>query len=246
MVFDTKYFIQKILQYPEIYDPNNAGFKHVDDKNGAWEKIAKELNVDSTFCRKKFRTLRERYTRELRKSYLEPSTPIKYEYFKELSFLSPHIKFRSIKFENTEGKTIVVTKREEVDKETTDEDMKLIDQEEYFTEDQEPVYQEGGNGQNIIYETTTVQHVPEFSGNAHQIHEVVHQSDEEQHLSPSKNKDRKRKLSWDEVDQNDDNKYFAMSVACSLKRLSTLNNLKAKVEIYQVLEKFATKEQCVK
>lgn len=46
MVFDTRLFIKRIQDYPEIYDTNNAGFKQVDDKNGAWEKIATEFKVD--------------------------------------------------------------------------------------------------------------------------------------------------------------------------------------------------------
>lgn len=183
--------------------------------------------------------MRERYTRELRKSYLEPATPVKYEYFKELSFLSPHIKFRSISFESADGKTIV-TKREDISMDKVD-DM----QDGYFEEPEHHVYLQESGPANVIYETSSVQHIPEFSGNSHEIHEVVQQSDEE-HLSvsPPKPKDRKRKMSWDETeDTNDDNKFFAMSVACSLKRLSTINNLKAKVEIYQVLEKFSSKQQ---
>lgn len=267
MVFDTHLFIKRIQAYPEIFDTNNPRFKQVDDKNGAWDKLAVEFKVDgeefsvasrciifyrsftfpptANFCRKKFRTLRERYTRELRKSYLEPTVSVKYEYFKELSFLTPYIKFRSISFESADGKTIV-TKREDSmleDKDQTAEDLKLLEQEGYYTEEQEQhAYhlQESGS-QNIIYESTTIEHVPEFSGNSHQIHEVVHQSDEE-NLSSQKQLDRKRKeVAWDMDDQEDD-KYFAMSIACSLKRLSTINNLKAKVEIFQVIEKFSSRE----
>lgn len=202
----------------------------------------------ANFCKKKFRTLRERFTRELRKSYLEPNVSVKYEYFKDLQFLSPYIKFRSISFESSDGKT-VVTKREDgsimKEEHTVDEKMDgMMEQETYFTEEQdhtEQFIQEAGGSQNIIYEA-----VPEFSSSTHQIHEVVHASDEEINLLPQtldKSKDRKRKPSWEQVDENDDNKYFAMSVACSLKRLSTINNLKAKVEIYQVLEKFSSKQE---
>lgn len=46
MVFDTKKFILVIQDYPEIFDTNNPGFKQVDDKNGAWEKIATTFKVD--------------------------------------------------------------------------------------------------------------------------------------------------------------------------------------------------------
>lgn len=46
MVLDTKLFIKRIQQYPEIFDTAHPGFKQVDDKNGAWEKIAVEFKVD--------------------------------------------------------------------------------------------------------------------------------------------------------------------------------------------------------
>lgn len=200
----------------------------------------------ANFCKKKFRTLRERFTRELRKSYLEPNNSVKYEYFKELSFLSPYIKFRSISFESADGKTIV-TKRDDIsmEKDHTVEELKLMDQ-EYFAEEQEQdqhTYLQEPGSQNIIYESTTIEHVPEFSGSSHAIHEAVQQSDDENPLS-LKPKERKRKSSsWEEVDQNDDNKYFAMSVISTLNRLSTINNLKAKVEIFQVLEKWCSKQE---
>lgn len=206
-----------------------------------------ELLFTANFCKKKFRTLRERFTRELRKSYLEPSVAVKYEYFKDLQFLSPYIKFRSISFESADGKT-VVTKRDDgtIMKEehhTVDEKM-MIEQDTYFaeeTDNEQQFIQEAGGSQSIIYES-----VPEFSSTTHQIHEVVQASDEELNLSPQamdKSKDRKRKLSWEQSNEDDDNKCFAMSVASSLRRLSTIYNMKARVEIYQVLEKFTTKQE---
>lgn len=189
----------------------------------------------ANFCKKKFRTLRERFTRELRKSYLEPTAAVKYEYFKELTFLTPYIKFRSISFESADGK-ISVSKREK-------EDLKLLEQEEYFSSKQEHTYlQESAGSQNIMYESTTIEHVPEFFGTPHQIHEVVQQSDDENVTMLTEKEPKRRSEMWEDVEEQDDNKYFAMSVACSLKRLSTINNLKAKVEIFQVLEKFTSRE----
>lgn len=193
----------------------------------------------ANYCRKRFRTLREKYTRELRKSYLEPNTPIRHEYFKDLDFLSPYIKFRSISFETSEGKT-VVTKRDDlsmIEKDSQD------DMQETYYEESEPhhVYiQESGSGQSLIYETS-VQPV-EYSGSSSQVHDVAQQQEEEEHLTPIKI-ERKRKRSSDGVDENDSDKCFAMSVACSLKRLSTINNLKAKVEIFQILERFTVKQE---
>lgn len=174
---------------------------------------------------------------------MEPNTPVKYDYFDELQFLSPYIKFRSISFESADGKTVVTKRDISMDKDI--EDVKLVNEDEYFTEDPEQhTYLETSGAANIIYEAATVQHIPEFSGSSHHIREVQ-QSDEEQQSQP-KPKERKRKVSWDDVEEQDDNKYFAMSVACSLKRLSTINNLKAKVEIFQVLEKFSSKQELEK
>jgi Alcohol dehydrogenase transcription factor Myb/SANT-like len=49
-MFDTKQFVKKIQNYPEIFDTTNAGFKQIDDKNGAWEKLAEEFKVDGEFA----------------------------------------------------------------------------------------------------------------------------------------------------------------------------------------------------
>lgn len=44
--FDTRNFIKRVQAYPEIFDTNNPGFKQADDKNGAWDKLAEEFNVN--------------------------------------------------------------------------------------------------------------------------------------------------------------------------------------------------------
>jgi len=280
---DTVNFIESVKKYPEIFNTTHPGFKQQDDKNGAWHKIADEFNTDrkltnhyyeiqninftlffsylfvcityslANLCKKKFRTLRERYTRELRRSYLEPGTPIKFEYFKQLNFLSPYIKFRSIMFETSEGKT-VVTKREDLsmDKSDITTEIKILESESYYEDenDQQSYVQENPGTSSIIYETSTGvdhhHHIQEEYTDQQSVHLNDRHSDDEMltTTSSSKGKDRKRKNSWNELVDDDDggNKYFAMSVACSLKRLTTLNNLKAKVEIYQILEKYATKE----
>jgi hypothetical protein len=246
---DTVNFIESVKKYPEIFNTTHPGFKQQDDKNGAWHKIADEFNTDPNLCKKKFRTLRERYTRELRRSYLEPGTPIKFEYFKQLNFLSPYIKFRSIMFETSEGKT-VVTKREEMDKSDITTEIKILESESYYEDenDQQSYVQENPGSSSIIYETSAEvdHHIQEEYTDQQSVQLNDRHSEEDEMLTStsSKCKDRKRKNSWNELvdDEDGGNKYFAMSVACSLKRLTTLNNLKAKVEIYQILEKYATKE----
>lgn len=210
------------------------------------------VTYSANICKKKFRTLRERYTRELRRSYLEPGTPIKFEYFKQLNFLSPYIKFRSIMFETSDGKTIV-TKRDDLsmDKSDISHEIKILESDGYYEEEQEQqtYVQETPGTSSIVYEpATAVEHIQDHYSDTPESRQLNDQNSitEEDMLTVktgTKGKERKRKNSWSDVTEDDGgNKYFAMSVACSLKRLSTINNLKAKVEIYQILEKYASKE----
>lgn len=132
------------------------------------------------------------------------------------------------------------------DKDHTD-DMRL-EQEAYYTEeaDQTSYLQESGGSQNIIYEAAAIEQMPEFSGTSHRAHESVNHSDEENPIV-MKQKERKPKLrDWDDLAEDNEDKYFAMGIACSLKKLSTINNLKAKVEIYQVIAKYSSKDSEMK
>lgn len=213
----------------------------------------------ANICKKKFRTLRERYTRELRRSYLEPNTTVKFELFKQLSFLNPFIKFRSIMFETSTdtGKT-VVTKREDVSMDKSDTEIKVIEADGYYEEEneheqpQEHYVQEAAGTTSIIYETASGEQIADYtttaaqSSNPNSDHHQQHLDDEiPTAINTNNSSSKKRKIeSWDDFDEDDNgDKFFSMSIACSLKRLSTINNLKAKVEIFQILEKYACKEK---
>jgi hypothetical protein len=50
-MFDTKLFIRKIQSHPEIFDPSNAGFKTLDGKMDAWDKLAEDFKVDGELRR---------------------------------------------------------------------------------------------------------------------------------------------------------------------------------------------------
>lgn len=201
--------------------------------------------ISADICKKKFRTLRERYTRELRRSYLEPNTPIKFEYFKQLAFLNPYIKFRSIMFETQTdtGKT-VVSKREDVSMDSKT-DIKIME-DTYYEEEQEHEPPSEANEVNIIYETTTGEQISDYTTSIQtsEINQINEQPVEEEMIAVQPSASKKRKSEdWDVEDDDNGDRYFSMSIACSLKRLSTLNNLKAKVEIYQILEKYASKDK---
>mgnify|MGYP003449215838 CR=1 FL=1 len=151
---------------------------------------------------------------------------------------------------NDSGKTIV-TKREDVSMDKSDTDIKVIEAEGYYEEDpeqeahQEQYVQEGTETTNIIYETATGEHIADYT-NVQTSQNIDQQHLDEDLIQPiaSSNSKKRKAESWDDFDEDDNgDKFFSMSIACSLKRLSTINNLKAKVEIFQILEKYACKEK---
>lgn len=143
------------------------------------------------------------------------------------------------------GKT-VVTKREDVSLDTK-ADIKMLD-ETYYEEEQEHDQQpENNESVNIIYEAAPGEQITDYTttiqgAQISQISEPQHLEEEMISVQPSSSKKRKTD-DWEFEDDDNGDRFFSMSIACSLKRLSTLNNLKAKVEIYQILEKYSSKEK---
>lgn len=149
------------------------------------------------------------------------------------------------------GKTIV-TKREDISMDKSDVDTKILDAESYYDEDpdteQRQVHysQEASGTASIIYETTAGDQITDYTtAQTTSAGITQHQNDEEANIMTNSSSSKKRKLeSWDDIEEDDNgDKFFSMSITCSLKRLSLINNLKAKVEIYQILEKYASKEK---
>lgn len=148
---------------------------------------------------------------------------------------------------NDSGKT-VVTKREDVSMDKSDTEIKLIEADGYYEEDpeqeapQEQYVQEATETTSIIYETAAGDHIADYT-NVQSSQNIDQQHLDEDLIQPNASKKRKVET-WDDFDEDESgDKFFSMSIACSLKRLSTINNLKAKVEIFQILEKYACKEK---
>lgn len=145
------------------------------------------------------------------------------------------------------GKT-VVTKREDVSLDNK-ADIKMLDETSYYEEEQEHDQQQQENHEsvNIIYEAAPGEQISDYTTSIQtaqisQISEPQHLEEEMISVQPSSSKKRKTD-DWEFEDDDNGDRFFSMSIACSLKRLSTLNNLKAKVEIYQILEKYSSKEK---
>lgn len=88
--------IEAVKNNPILYDNTLSDFKIPEKKIYCWEKIAKNLGTSEEECRKRWRTLRERYTRELKQMKFGGGgkSTSSWEFFRHLGFLIDHIKYR--------------------------------------------------------------------------------------------------------------------------------------------------------
>jgi BESS motif len=152
------------------------------------------------------------------------------------------------------GGKVVVSKREHEDSHNDSMDkseivnsIKIINEsDEYYEEEdvendhEQQFVDEAGNG--VIYESHE-QFTEVVPSNEQHESEVQH-LDEEDIIALTPRINKKRKFdNWNDFDDDENgDKFFAMSIACTIKRLSPINNIKAKTEIFQILEKYADKK----
>ena len=149
-------------------------------------------------------------------------------------------------FENADGKT-VVTKREDISMDKSDNDIKVIENDGYYEEEPEQ-HVEGTESVNIIYESANADALSEYTA---EIQTASQMSDHQHHdeqivIAESQSSDKKRKVEdhWDSFEDDEfADRYYAMSVACELKKLKRSNSLMAKAEILQIIEKYVRKEE---
>lgn len=147
--------IEAVKNNPILYDNTLSDFKVPEKKIFCWENIAKNLGTSEEECRKRWRTLRERYTRELKQTKFIGGTKTisSWEFFKQLGFLEDHIKYRNRfptkfnrfrpidiknreiwskalpKLENFDRSEKLVTKSEILNRtDVEDEDLSLLDE----------------------------------------------------------------------------------------------------------------------
>lgn len=114
MNYNDVKLIELVKLCPTVYDSKIAEFKIPHRKEEAWMLISKEMEITSNIpfdtkilshsvyvefsitvleCRNRWRTIRERYARELRRHDTNSSWP----YFHLMEFLTPFIKPREIR-----------------------------------------------------------------------------------------------------------------------------------------------------
>ncbi|KAG0419232.1 hypothetical protein HPB47_004260 [Ixodes persulcatus] len=85
-------FISSVRKYPILYDCKRLGYRDVDRKREVWELVRQETGMDTVEdCQRLWKSLRDRYIRELRALEHPSQLPwearkSKWTYFNSLDF----------------------------------------------------------------------------------------------------------------------------------------------------------------
>lgn len=105
--FDDSNLANLVRLHPIIYDRNHIDFKKVSKRNNAWKDISKETGWNSQQIQKRWRVMRDRFVRELRKSKsFSNETFACTHFFNDMLFLAPHVKSNNYKIETELGNVV--------------------------------------------------------------------------------------------------------------------------------------------
>ncbi|XP_055919136.1 uncharacterized protein LOC129951147 isoform X2 [Eupeodes corollae] len=90
MSFEEK-LITAIQNHTCLYNKQSLSYRKKSIKRNAWYKVAEDVGTDVNECRHRWRSLRDRYVREVRSK----SKNCKWKYMSLLSFLNPQLNSRS-------------------------------------------------------------------------------------------------------------------------------------------------------
>ncbi|KAL1493658.1 hypothetical protein ABEB36_009356 [Hypothenemus hampei] len=64
--FSDEFLLQRIIDYPALYKKDSPDYKSHLKKENCWQKVATAINVDVAIVKSRFKSLREKYRRELK------------------------------------------------------------------------------------------------------------------------------------------------------------------------------------
>ncbi|KAL5286788.1 hypothetical protein ACFFRR_008039 [Megaselia abdita] len=88
----TLEYINIVKKHEEIYNITHPGYKNLESKSIAWKRISEEINLPIDTCKRKWKNLRDSYTKYLRSFRTGTKTSRKYQYWAHahhMDFLKP-------------------------------------------------------------------------------------------------------------------------------------------------------------
>ncbi len=93
--FKEDLFISHVKANRQLYDKTHEHFRNSNVRKKTWEEIGRELGCKGSFCQKRWRTMRDRFVRELRKSKNYRSEIQSSSFFNSMLFLIGHVKSKT-------------------------------------------------------------------------------------------------------------------------------------------------------
>ncbi|XP_067634352.1 uncharacterized protein [Eurosta solidaginis] len=121
--------IEKVRIHKVLYNKQGFGNSGLQEKQIAWQQIAYSLGSTAADCSRRFKSLRERYSRELKhlESEGKSEDAVEWPYFKAMSFLRKYVKQRNPRTTFSGNDFKFLTKQLEGDKEISAEDSYFSD-----------------------------------------------------------------------------------------------------------------------
>ncbi|XP_055386106.1 uncharacterized protein LOC129615071 [Condylostylus longicornis] len=82
-------FIRAVRNHPALYDPENCDYKMATVKEAIWKELANQFGVTSDVAKKRWKSLRDTYTKKFR---ISEEHAAHFKYGKELQFLKFYMK----------------------------------------------------------------------------------------------------------------------------------------------------------
>jgi Alcohol dehydrogenase transcription factor Myb/SANT-like len=201
--------ISIVKKLPSLYDTSSADFKNSEIKQASWNKVSEVVEAPTETCKKRWRALRERYTREMRRKLA--NLDMTWPFYDSMTFLDNFIKLRSPGPSSLSASASVMTKTElqiEANEYEVDEDYGLVEEDSYIVVSSEPP-------PPLATEATPAS---AFSTPIGRL--------------------RKRKVEERGNNSMDEDSAYADFVALSLSKMPRLLNIRCKGEILKCIQKY--------
>uniref|UniRef100_A0A0K8VTB8 Transcription factor Adf-1 n=1 Tax=Bactrocera latifrons TaxID=174628 RepID=A0A0K8VTB8_BACLA len=107
-IFEDERLIELVENHEILYNKHCTGYKGAGEKTESWIKIGEELGLTAEECAKRWKSLRERYSRELKLVENNDNYVVEWPLFGAFSFLRQFVKQRQGRSILNEGKQVLM------------------------------------------------------------------------------------------------------------------------------------------
>lgn len=218
---DEHALIRLIKQHPVLYNKKHDDFHSASQRRKAWESISSKAKFDVSILQKRWRVIRDRFVRDLRKTqYNEESNLNCSSFFRDMLFLARHIRSKNYAveahLENENDLKYTIDANDYGNNEDSEWTLQLDNVDESYqyideTEEIEQVYEEEISQSEYIEEEASDNEVAIITLDAAPIEEIdtIHENWEKSEADaarPSSSQKRRASASEEELKYQQENK----------------------------------------